>query len=305
MCLRLGTAAIVWCLAPLAGISLAGEGSNSDGIGPSPSVGLPTNLSLALSAVSLISAEGPEKSPVARASDLERAGGAISRGPRDRRCLALVFTGHEFAEGGPTILDALAKRKAKASFFLTGDFLAKAELDPLVRRIIAEGHYLGPHSDKHLLYCEWTARKQTLVSKYTFATDLRANVVKIARLGAEPPRYFLPPYEHFNNDIAAWTSELGLQLINYTPGTRSNADYMEDGAARYISSRAILESIIDRERTDPDGLNGFLLLLHLGAGPKRSDKFHPLFGELLEYLAGKGYELVRVDELLGAESKSK
>jgi hypothetical protein len=45
-------------------------------------------------------------------------------------------------------------------------------------------------------------------------------------------------------------------------------------------------------------LNGFLLLLHLGSGPGRADKFHARFGELLDYLTGKGYQMVRVDELL-------
>ena len=49
--------------------------------------------------------------------------GAVVRGSRATRQLALVFTGHEFAEGAEAILDALARHGAKASFFLTGDFL--------------------------------------------------------------------------------------------------------------------------------------------------------------------------------------
>ena len=35
-----------------------------------------------------------------------------------------------------------------------------------------------------------------------------------------------------------------------------------------------------------------------GAGPGRADKFATRFGELLDYLAGKGYQFVRVDQLL-------
>jgi len=65
----------------------------------------------------------------------------------------------------------------------------------------------------------------------------------------------------------------------------------------------IFESIIHHERQDAHGLNGFLLLLHLGAGPKRTDKFHTRFGELLADLAGKGYQFIRVDELLEPEEK--
>jgi peptidoglycan/xylan/chitin deacetylase (PgdA/CDA1 family) len=229
--------------------------------------------------------------------------GAIVRGPRERRRLALVFTGHEFGEGGKTILDELAKRGAKASFFVTGDFLVNPHFEPLIRRIVDEGHYLGPHSDKHLLYCEWNDGKKTIVSKADFTTDLRANLEKIARFKVDRPRYFLPPYEHFNREIAGWTFELGLELVNHTPGTRSNADYTEDASPKFVSSHEIFESVVRREREGPDGLNGFLLLLHIGAGPRRTDKFHDRFRDLLEYLARRGYQFVRVDRLLEAEAK--
>ncbi len=241
-----------------------------------------------------LSAAWADPPPLAREQTTE----AIVRGPRERQRLALVFTGHEFAEGSQTILHQLKKHSAKASFFLTGDFLANPRFEALIRRIVDEGHYLGPHSDKHLLYCDWSAGKKTLVSKEVFAKDLQANLEKIARWRVERPRYFLPPYEHYNADIAKWTTELGLQLVNFTPGTRSNADYTEDRSANFVSSRTIFESIVARERQDSNGLNGFLLLLHVGAGPKRTDKFHARFGSLLDHLAGKGYQFVRVDTLL-------
>lgn len=212
--------------------------------------------------------------------------------------MALVFTGHEFAEGGETILDTLKKHRSKASFFLTGDFLANPQFQSLIKRMVDEGHYLGPHSDKHLLYCDWTAEKKTLVTKEQFVADLQANLEKIARMGVSPPKYFLPPYEHFNVDIARWTDGLGLKLVNFTRGTRANADYTPEDAPNFVSSRTILDSILNREREDPHGLGGYLLLLHLGAGPKRADKFHTHFSTLLNELNTKGYRFVRVDELL-------
>ena len=110
--------------------------------------------------------------------------------------------------------------------------------------------------------------------------------------------YFLPPYEHYNRDIADWTRELRPTLINYTPGTRSHADYTGEADKNFVSSQTIFDSILKKEREDPNGLKGFILLLHIGAGPGRADKFHTRFGELLDYLAAKGYQFVRVDELL-------
>src|SRR5262249_18533539 len=87
--------------------------------------------------------------------------GAIIRGPRTEKKIALVFTGHEFAEGASVILDELQKHHAKASFFLTGAFLTNASFSGLIRRMIDEGNYVGPHSDRHLLYCSWEDGKKT------------------------------------------------------------------------------------------------------------------------------------------------
>ena len=66
--------------------------------------------------------------PLPAPAGCEVSEGVVVRGPKQDRRLALVFTGHEFAEGGQTILDELAKHKATASFFLTGDFLANPRI---------------------------------------------------------------------------------------------------------------------------------------------------------------------------------
>ncbi len=242
--------------------------------------------------------------PIARAIvrvQCEMREGAIIRGPKGEKRLALVFTGHEHGEGGETILDELQRYHARASFFLTGVFMDKPGFGGLLERIVREHHYLGPHSDQHLLYCSWENPPRTLVTEDEFFADLMTNVAKTYRHGFEPARfrrYFLPPFEHYNREIADWTRKQRWNLVSYTPGTRSHADYTGEADKNFTSSQVIFDSIVKREREDPHGLNGFILLLHLGSGPTRADKFHPRFGELLDYLAGKGYEFVRVDELL-------
>ena len=235
------------------------------------------------------------------ASGQETSHGGILRGSSHAREIALEFTGHEYAEGGQVILDQLARRRARASFFFTGDFLRRSEFAPLVRRIVSEGHYLGPHSDKHLLYCGWEASRPTLVSRETFRRDLEDNLAELERFAVRRAgvRYWVPPYEWFNEEIAAWSLEAGLQIVNFTPGTRANADYTGESDRNFVTSQAILDSILERERTGPNGLNGFLLLMHVGAGPGRRDKMHDRLGELLDVLSSRGYRFVRVDELLG------
>jgi peptidoglycan/xylan/chitin deacetylase (PgdA/CDA1 family) len=223
----------------------------------------------------------------------------IVRGDLQKKALALVFTGDTYAEGGNIILDALKKSGVKASFFLTGNFLRNPQFQALLKRIIQEGHYLGPHSDRHLLYLSWT-QNQLLVGKDEFTRDVQNNLQEIATLGVGLSRikYWIPPYEHYNETVVQWGQELGLTLLNYSPGTISHADYTGEQDSNFRSSQQIINSILKKEKEDPNGLNGFILLLHIGAGAGRKDKFHLRFPELLDFLTKKDYKMVRVDELL-------
>jgi endoglucanase len=224
----------------------------------------------------------------------------ITRGDKSSKRMALVFTGDEFAEGGVVIANALRKHKIKASFFLTGRFYRAPENRKIIERLKRDGHYLGPHSDEHLLYADWADRNQTLVTREQFERDLNNNFAAMRSFGIDRKAvpHFLPPFEWYNGEIAGWSSEMGMQIVNFTPGTRSNADYTTDDDKNYISSEAILSRIKEYEGKDPNGLNGFVLLTHIGSGPKRTDKFHDRIDELVGWLKMKGHIPVRVDELL-------
>src|SRR5262245_33829357 len=58
--------------------------------------------------------------------------GAIVRGPRDHKRLALVFTGDQYAEGAGPILKALHHRRVPAAWFLTGRFLRDPDFRPII-----------------------------------------------------------------------------------------------------------------------------------------------------------------------------
>lgn len=132
---------------------LRGEGLGARGRATPPGIaGIAAFCISLVSVCSIAASQTITKSP-ARAG-LEMTDGAVVRGPTERRRLALVFTGHEYAEGAETILDELAKHKARASLFLAGDFLVNPRFEPLIRRIVENGHYLGPHSDKHARFGE-------------------------------------------------------------------------------------------------------------------------------------------------------
>jgi peptidoglycan/xylan/chitin deacetylase (PgdA/CDA1 family) len=238
-----------------------------------------------------------------RSTGLTYSHGGIIRGDSSRKNIALVFTGHEFAEGGEFVSSTLQKEKIKASFFFTGDFLRNPAFTKIIVDLKNNKNYLAPHSDKHLLYCDWKDRDSLLVTKEFFTKDLLKNYSMMSRFGIheEDAPYFLPPYEWYNDSIATWTKELDIQIINYTPGTLSHADYTTDTAKNYRSNETIYSSIINYEETRPAGLNGFILLMHIGAGPGRTEKFYHRLPELIRYLKQKGYQFQTVGELLRAD----
>ncbi|MBN1543633.1 polysaccharide deacetylase family protein [candidate division KSB1 bacterium] len=226
--------------------------------------------------------------------------GAIIRADTTRRQMALILTGGDYNDGGSHIRSVLRNKKVAASFFFTGDFYRNPANTELIRGLIADGHYLGPHSDQHLLYCDWSNRDSLLVKRNEFIADLEANYAAMADFGIErrKTRFFVPPYEWYNRTIARWAEEMDVVLINFTPGTRSNADYTTPDMPSYLSSADILESIHRYEKRSSAGLNGFILLLHIGTAPERTDKLYFHLEQLIDDLHDRGYRLMRIDRML-------
>jgi peptidoglycan/xylan/chitin deacetylase (PgdA/CDA1 family) len=237
--------------------------------------------------------------PVSMSKPITDRYGVIVRGDTSKKTMALVFTGHEFADGGSVIVKTLTSKKVPGSFFFTGDFYLNPKFSKLIKQLKKDGHYLGAHSHHHLLYADWEKRDSTLVTEDEFKKDLQDNYHAMASFGIEKndALYFLPPYEWYNGDIARWTSEMNLALINFTYGTRSNADYTTpDMGPRYIDSEEIYQSIFEYERRE--GMNGFILLIHIGTDPGRTDKLYNRLGNLIDDLTARGYSFQRIDKLL-------
>ena len=215
----------------------------------------------------------------------------ITRTDTTKKEISLVFTADEFADGLPTITRVLKAQKVKASFFFTGRFYERNNVQALIK----DGHYLGPHSDQHLLYCDWKKRDSLLVTAAAFHDDMMRCLSKMSKAGVDTSqvRYFIPPYEWWNNQVADWAGDMGLQVVNFTPGTGSNADYTypEMGAA-YKSSATILTSISQFR----GGLNGVILLIHAGTDPRRKDKLYDHLGELITLLKKEGYSFRKINE---------
>lgn len=207
-----------------------------------------------------------------------------------------MFTGDEFRDGLPTIEKVLRKTDVKAAFFVTGIFLEDNKSKDILRKMIKAGHYIGPHSDQHLLYAPWEKRDSLLVSKEEFVKDLETNASKLRDLGMQDISMFIPPYEWYNKEIVDWSNEIGFEVFNFTPGIRTPADYTYPQMGnRYLSSEKIINQLYDFE--EKNSLNGAILLIHIGTDARRSDKFYKKLEQIIKDLQNKKYKFVSLNKI--------
>ena len=151
---------------------------------------------------------------------------------------------------------------------------------------------MGSHSYGHLLYFPWGKPDSMSVTRSGFNDDMFKSFALLRRAGVEDAPLFMPPYEHYNDVVSSWARLLGLQVVNYTPGTSTNGDYTTPSMKNYYSSDFIMEKIFKCESSDPKGLNGHIMLIHLGTDPERTDKFYDRLPEfrpqeiLIAFLSG-------------------
>jgi len=137
--------------------------------------------------------------------------GAIIRGDRLKKLLALLFTGYSLAEGGEHIRQVLQQRGVKASFFFTGDFYRNPAFQTLIKNLKAAGHYLGAHSDAHLLYCCWENR-DWLLGRNPWGISA---FVGIPAQGGNTPQY---PHS-VSADKSGWEITGGLNNGRFMPAS--------------------------------------------------------------------------------------
>ncbi len=101
--------------------------------------------------------------------------------------VGLTFDDGPHREGTPAILAALAAAGAQATFFVVGEQVRR---DPgVVREVVAAGHRLAVHGDRHRLL--------TLVGPRALRADLDRCAALVAELGGRAPERYRPPFGVF------------------------------------------------------------------------------------------------------------
>lgn len=214
--------------------------------------------------------------------------GAIDRGDSTQPRIRLLFTGHEYADGVDSILHILENHGIKGYFFFTGDFIRAYPL--AIQKIKDAGHYIGCHSNRHLLYADWIKRDSLLVTHDAWKKDLDSNYLALKPFGIERADHqlFMAPYEWYNQSISKWCKQEGLTLLNFSPGLITQADYTVPDDKNYRSTMEIVGKTLQNARNG--ALNGAFLLIHVGSSPYRTNKLYWELDTLLTELEKMGYQ---------------
>lgn len=164
-------------------------------------------------------------------------------GQRDSHRVALTF------DDGPgpdtqVVLDMLKMQETTATFFVVAE---RAAANPeIIRAMKAAGHEIGLHSDRHVSsYLEWP---------WTTWRRMKRGTAILTQITSERPRYYRPPWGHFN--MVTWLAGrfFGLERVLWTVAPN---DWQPTKTAADISQHVV-------QFSQP----GTIIVLHDAGGPR-------------------------------------
>lgn len=119
------------------------------------------------------------------------------------RIVALTYDDGPHPEHTPAILDELAARSARATFFM---LTREARLHPhIVSRVAAEGHEVALHGEDHASLLTMSARRAS--------RTIRRAKSELEDIAGARVRLYRPPYGHHTNAQALAVAAAGLRLV--------------------------------------------------------------------------------------------
>ncbi|GAE95326.1 carbohydrate Esterase Family 4 [Gracilibacillus boraciitolerans JCM 21714] len=170
------------------------------------------------------------------------------------------------------ILDVLKEKKVPATFFLTGHYVE--DQPDLVRRMVADGHIIGNHSDGH--------RDFTKISKEEFTDDVTTLTDKIKVVDKNiHVQYIRPPKGTFNESSLSWANELGYTHIFWSVAFVDWNQGSEKGWEH--AYKQVMDQIHP----------GAIVLMHTVSKDNADAVAH-----LIDSLREQGYQLKSLDDLM-------
>ncbi len=170
------------------------------------------------------------------------------------------------------ILNVLEKYDARATFFVTGDYVRRCAGS--VKKFSDAGHDIGNHSDNH--------PHPNNLSKEQLKEDTKKCAEEIKKLGIEEKKLYRSPYGEYNNATVSTIEEMGYFFIQWDT---DSLDYTKIGTAE------IIRRVCDKAK------EGSIVLFHTGV-----ENTSLALDKILERFSKDGYSFVTVDELIYKEN---
>jgi peptidoglycan/xylan/chitin deacetylase (PgdA/CDA1 family) len=203
--------------------------------------------------------------------------GCVWRGPATRRRIALTFDDGPDPIWSARILDLLARRGVRASFFLVGERAARAP--ETVRRIAAADHEIASHG--------WSHRSLWLCGPQRTEAEIGRAHRLLSDVSGRSLRYFRPPWGMVNAAMFGALRRHGERCVFWSIQPERLRPAAPAQQAWDVLRHAHPGAIVDLH--DAEGVRG---------APERLLAALPL---MIDGLRDAGYDFATVSELLDGD----
>jgi peptidoglycan/xylan/chitin deacetylase (PgdA/CDA1 family) len=211
--------------------------------------------------------------------------GSVVRARRPTHLVALTFDDGPHGEITPRLLDLLCARDAVATFFVLTEHASRHP--ELIRRMIAEGHEVALHCDRH--------DRLTRLRRPAVHRKLADAARRLEEIAGAPVKRFRPPFGSQSLPTIFVANRLGLEIVVWGPVAE---DWIEQTPAE--AADKILQAV----------KGGEIALLHDGlevpAGePVPTFDRVEMVGLIVDGLRAKGLEPTSVARMVDAAGAHK
>jgi len=225
---------------------------------------------------------------------------SLERGATTKKDIALTFDGGSDDNHTREIMAILQSHDLKCTLFLTGKFMEK--YPELLKEMIIQGHEIGNHTYNHPHLTTYTEdHRQQLRSgitrEYVQKQLLKTDSIFFTITGSKLKPYWRAPFGEYNEQILTWAAEVGYLHVHWT-GSFDTHDWVTDESSDlYHTPEEIFKQVMKLETENSDGLNGVIVLMHLGSQRLENHIFE-ILPQLIKEVRAKGYTFSSISGLL-------
>jgi len=180
------------------------------------------------------------------------------------------------------ILDTLKQEGIHATFFLSSPWAQKHQ--PLVQRMVADGHEIGSHGNRHI--------DLNTLSAGEIEHEITTSQQVLEQISGQKVRLIRAPNGAYDNKVISTANKLGYRVIQWSV---DSLDWKRPGPS------AVINNVLNGTRSRGGAKAGDIILFH--ASDSAPDTIQAL-PTVIQSLKTKGHTLIPVGQLLSQASST-